>query len=71
MCLWEDGLVACGLVASRDVLGFMWMIFRGRVGGGGSATSSFVFLLVPEDVRLTRGLEVEAVSAGDVGVAGL
>jgi hypothetical protein len=37
------------------------MIFRGRVGGGGRVTSSFVgFLLLPDDVRFRRGLVLRA-----------
>ena len=69
----DDGtLVLSVLVGSAELLGFMWMIFRGRVGGGGRVISSlFSFLLLPEDVRLSRGLVFSALYVGEVGVAGL
>ncbi len=56
---------------SLEDLGFMWIIFRGRAGGGGSAKSSLGFLLLPEEVRFRRGLVFRALYVGDVGVAGL
>jgi hypothetical protein len=50
----------------------MWIIFRGRVGGGGRLISSFAaFLLLPEEVRFRRGPVLSALCVGDVGVAGL
>ena len=52
-------------------LGFMWIILRGRAGGGGSVKSSLGFLLLPEEVRFRRGLVFRALCVGDVGVAGL
>ena len=54
-------LVLSVFVCSVELFGFMWIIFRGRVGGGGNVMSSLVgFLLLPEDVRFSRGLVLRA-----------